>query len=630
MKMRPPMTPLLIIDPYVSVWGRVKETEGWLRTSQLNNEAPRHWTNARNSMLGLVTVDGETWRFLGRNGDNTMVEESVEMNALTTTAVYTGGGIRLTVKYTSPLLAEDLYLSSRPVCYLWLGVESIDGKEHTVTAKLSASEELVLNKAGESRAVSEPVEIAGLTAVRMGNGTQPILGRSGDDLRIDWGYLYLGVQGEGKVGNEVFDNLYAVYAEAPVDKEALFLFAYDDVKSIQYFGENLDAYWKKGGKTIETAMAEAAAEYATLYARCEEFSARLEKEATAAGGEEYAELLVLAYRQVMGAHKLVSGPKGEVFYISKECFSNGCAATVDVTYPSAPLYLYYNTELLKGMIRPVMQFARSDDWEYDFAPHDVGTYPLLNGQTYGPHNLSMQMPVEECGNLILLVNAICEQEGDYTFAKENLDLMEKWSRYLVEYGLDPENQLCTDDFAGHLAHNCNLGLKAIMGMVAYGRILAALERGEEAQAITAKAKEYIAAFLERAVNEDGSYRLAYDRPGTFSLKYNAIWDKLWGTKLLPTAFYDGEMARYKAEALPYGVPLDSRDTYTKSDWELWAACLAENEEDFRTLVHLLWKAYHTSHSRVPMTDWYYADVAAQKGFQNRTVQGGLWMKLLMK
>ncbi len=629
MKMRAPMTPLLIADPYFSVWGRVKERWGW-DWIQLNNSAPQHWTNARNTLVGLVTVDGEKWRFLGQNGDNTMVEESVDMNALTTTAIYTGGGIRLTVKYTSPLLAEDLYLSSRPVCYLWLGVESIDGKEHTVTAKFSCSEELVLNKAGEGRAWSEAVAIDGLTAVRMGNGAQPVLGHSGDDLRIDWGFLYLGVRGQGKVGNEACDNLYAVYAEVPVDKEALFLIGYDDIKSIQYFGENLDAYWKKGGKTIEAAMAEATGEYASLYARCEEFSARLTAEATAAGGEEYAELLTLAYRQVMGAHKLVVAPNGDNLYISKECFSNGCAATVDVTYPSAPLYLYYNTELLKGMLRPVLQFARNEQWEFDFAPHDVGTYPLLNGQTYGPHNPAMQMPVEECGNIILLVNAICEREKNYAFAKENMDLLEPWSRYLVQYGLDPENQLCTDDFAGHLAHNCNLGLKAIMGMVAYGRILSALDRKEEAEAITAKAKEYIAAFLQRAANEDGSYRLAYDRPGTFSLKYNAVWDKVWGTGLLPREFYAGELARYKAEALPYGVPLDSRDTYTKSDWELWAACMAESEEDFRFFVHLLWKSYHTTHSRVPMTDWYYADTATQKGFQNRTVQGALWMKLLMK
>ena len=57
------------------------------------------------------------------------------------------------------------------------------------------------------------------------------------------------------------------------------------------------------------------------------------------------------------------------------------------------------------------------------------------------------------------------------YAREHWDVMTTWADYLCEYGLDPENQLCTDDFAGHLAHNCNLSLKAIMGIAGYSRIL---------------------------------------------------------------------------------------------------------------------------------------------------------------
>ena len=147
-------------------------------------------------------------------------------------------------------------------------------------------------------------------------------------------------------------------------------------------------------------------------------------------------------------------------------------------------------------------------------------------------------------NLHSKVSAICEQDGDYSFAAENLALLEKWNRYLVEYGEDPAHQLCTDDFAGHLAHNCNLSLKAIMGMSGFARILRALGRSDEAAELEAKAREYAESFLRRALNEDGSYRLAYDRPGTFSLKYNAVWDKLWKLDLLPASFYAAEIERY--------------------------------------------------------------------------------------
>lgn len=619
MKMRIPSVPLIAVDPYFSVWSH----------DTLTDRFPTHWTGSRNAMLGTLCVDGERFRFLGLSGHPALPQVSLDMDAMTTTVVYQNDKIRLTARFTSPLLITDLYYASRPVSYLYLSYESVDGQDHTVTAKLSCSEELVLNKAGEGRAYSETQPLTGGTCIRMGNGRQRVLWRCGDDVRIDWGYFYLAVQGEATVGNEAWEDMYAVWAETTLQNSALFAFAYDDIDSILYFNQPLKAYWKKDGKTILEAIDEALAEYDTLAATCKAFSDKLKADATAKGGEQYAELLTLAYRQVMAAHKLVVDEEGNNLYISKECFSNACAATVDVTYPSAPLFLLYNPELLKGMLRPVFRFARSEAWKHDFAPHDVGCYPHVNGQVYGGGDIRWQMPVEECGNMIILTAALTEVEKDATFAAENLDLLEVWHRYLVEYGEDPAHQICTDDFAGHLAHNCNLSLKAIMGMAGYAGILRRLGRTAEAEECMATARKYVDSFLTRAKNPDGSYRLAYDREGTFSLKYNAVWDKVWNTNLFPADFFESEIARYRREARPYGVPLDSRESYTKSDWMLWVACLTGKAEDFTFFVELLWRAYHTMRTRVPMTDWFYTDTSEMVGFRHRTVQGGLFLRLML-
>ncbi len=626
MKLRPPCTPIITIDPYFSVWSE---------QNILQNTVS--WTGAPNTMRGTVFVDGTPWHFLGLGGvGEDLTLENTEIDAFSTTFTYKNDAIRLTVRFTSPVLPDDLYYASRPVAYCHTAWEALDGKAHKVSVKFVVSEELVLDENRQGTALAHPVEIPGMTAIKMGNAVQNPLNRSGDLIGIDWGYLYLAAAGQGVANREALGELYAISVTAELKNEALFLFAYDDIDSIQYFGENLKAYWKKGGKTVEQAIVEAAGEYDALLARCKAFSDKLAADAAAKGSEKYAEMLLLSLRQIMAGHKLVVDGDGEILYISKECGSNGCGATVDITYPSAPMFLLYNTELLKGMIRPVMRYAATEEWKFDYAPHDVGQYPLLNGQVYGVTRENgkveiseyWQMPVEECGNMIVLFAAICDADDGVDFVLPYMETVEKWSKYLIQYGEDPGNQLCTDDFAGHLAHNVNLSIKAIMGIVGYSRILTRLGRNGEAEKLMTTARAYAASVVARAKNADGSYRLAYDQPGTFSLKYNAVWDKLWGTKLFPADFFTGEIARYKKEMLPYGVPLDSREKYTKSDWTLWAACFADNQANFDAIVDPMWQAYNATRTYVPMTDWYYCDTAQYREFRHRTVQGGLFMKLL--
>lgn len=633
MKMRVPALPLITIDPYFSVW-----------SAESVQKNTMHWSSKPNTTCARVTVDGKVFHALGHKPETSkempdMTVENIETDAFSSVISCVTDTVRLTFKFTSPLLVEDLYYASRPVSYCKVLCENLDGKQHNVSVSFIMSEELVLAEKGEGRALADVVDINGVSAIKMGGGDQNVLGRSGDDICIDWGYLYLGVKGEGTVKHTFFDGMYAVSCEASLDSDALFLFAYDDVYSIEYFGEKLTAYWKKDGKTIEEAVEEAANDYDTVMERCNEFSDRIKTQAIAKGGEKYAELLLLSVRQVMAAHKLVKDKEGNNLYISKECWSDGCAATVDVTYPSAPMYLIYNTELLKGMLRPVMRYAYSDEWTPDYAPHDLGFYPLVNGQEYGiirkpdgtvEINADMQMPVEECGNMIILFSAICDADNSTDFVKEHIDTLRDWCKYLIKYGLDPENQLCTDDFAGHMAHNVNLSVKAIMGIAAYSRILTRMGLNDEADSMMEKAREYAKSLLERAANSDGSFRLAYDKPESFSLKYNAVWDRLWKTDIFPESFYSGEISRYIKETLPYGVPLDSREKYTKSDWLLWVATMSCDSDAFSKLVSPLWEAYNTMRTRVPMPDWYYCDTAGSCMFQNRTVQAGLFIRLMFE
>lgn len=642
MKLRAPAFPLITIDPYFSVWSAA---------DKLTDRNTTHWTDRKNvfvtdksvtpeentreiSIMGHLTVDGKKYRFMGGEDNSPiLLQKSVDFDAFSTKYIFNGDGIELTANFISPIIPTDLYLMTRPVSYLELSVRSTDQKHHKTSVSIAVSEQICLDHAGQDKVVISESTIGSKPTIRMGSESQKILWRDGDDVRIDWGYFYL----TGCCGNTssfVKNDMNFVCIEADFEEKMLITFAYDDIRSIKYFGKDLPSYWNKDGETIEEAIDKAFKNYKETVCLCQKFSDRLFHDAVKAGGEKYAELLLLSLRQAIASHKLaMDGDK--LLFISKECFSNGCAATVDVSYPSIPFFLIYNPELVRGMMRPIYDFAESKHWKYDFAPHDIGTFPIAYRQRYALRDWSNrdddylpeeQMPVEECGNMLIMEAMTALASKNFSFAKSHRKHLDTWVKYLIDNGRDPENQLCTDDFAGHLAHNCNLSLKAIMGIASYGIILN--NTGENGEKFLSLARDMAKDWLDRAANADGTYRLAFDKEGSFSMKYNIVWDKLLDLKIMPKGIFESEIAGYKRQIRPYGLPLDSRSEYTKSDWLLWTATLASNKEDFEIFVSTLWNAYNFTPDRVPLTDWYYTNTSTQCWFQHRSVVGGHFIKLL--
>ncbi|MBQ3928325.1 MAG: DUF4965 domain-containing protein [Clostridia bacterium] len=628
MRLRAPSVPLITCNPYFSVWSPA---------DRLNEKNTVHWSGREQIFNGFVTVDGQQYRFMGASDKCPPLKQTgLDITPLSSIYTFEGAGIELTAIFTTPLLLDDPDLFSRPVSYLELIIRPTDFEEHAVTARIEVSEQICLNKAGQYRVRTKDVSTSAFRSVRMGSAAQPVLKHKGDDLRIDYGYFYLSVP-EGIVGafnrETTIDKdplpLTYVFAESSLSDSLLFTFAYDDIYAFSYFGTPVKAWWARNGMTIREAIRLSYRDYEKIVEKCEHFSDKLTLDALRAGGEKYAELLTLAYRQTIGAHELAADPDGEMLFISKENYSGGLTATVDVSYPSIPLFLIYNPELIKGMMRPIYKYAQSEAWPYDFAPHDAGLWPVIDGQIYsGGTKIDGQMPVEECGNMLIMEAVTAMACGDVSFAVDHLDILKQWATYLETNGEDPANQLCTDDFAGHLAHNCNLSLKAIFGLYGLGILLKLNGQDEESVPYIQKAKAMAKSWMERAQKETGGFRLAFDRPDSFSMKYNMVWDKLFGSNLFPKSVIASEVAESLNHINPYGMPLDNRKNYTKSDWLVWTATLADSRDLFDRFVDPLWLAYHVSPSRVPMTDWYDTITSLQVGFQCRTVQGGLFMKLL--
>jgi len=575
-------------------------------------------------------------------------QQSVDLNATQTIYKFKCGKVDLQVTFTSPLLLNNMDVLTRPVSYIAYKVKSNDGKPHDVKVYFGASTTVSVNVPSQE-VTTQKYATSYLSVLKAGTVEQPVLQKKGDDLRIDWGYMYVATPkperslqyitlakeaedsflnnnstSTSEKGRQLMLNTvipFGVITKVPVEK--FVEVGYDELYSVQYFHHNLMPWWKHDGKvTIDNVLTTAATQYATVIQECDQFNRSMYVKAEAAGGKDYAKLCVLAYRQSIAAHSITKSPQGEILFLSKENFSNGSINTVDVTYPSAPLYLVYNPKLMEGMLNGNFYYSESGKFKEDYAAHDLGTYPLANGQTYGEG-----MPVEESGNMIILTAAIAKSEGNASLARKHWATLGKWVNYLVKDGFDPANQLCTDDFAGHLARNANLSMKAIVGIACYARLADQLGYKDIAAKYRKIAEGMVGGWMKLADAGD-HYSLVFEKPDTWSQKYNLVWDKVLGLHLFPQSVYDREIKYYLIKQNKYGLPLDSRKTYTKSDWILWTATLAKSKSDFKDLVAPIYKYAIETPTRVPLSDWHETIDGKQVGFQARSVVGGYFMKML--
>lgn len=647
--LRPPAVPLVTCDPYFSIWSQF---------DKLTDGPTTHWTGREHRLTGLVRVDGNAYRIMGRDPAGLPAMRQTGLRVWPTRTVYTfeGDGVRVALTFMTPLLPDDLMVCARPLTYLTWTVQSTDGQRHDVALYFDADAELTVNNRDQAVVWSREA-VGDLVALRVGSEAQPMVEKRGDDLRIDWGYLYVAADHEeasaslapmswtrgaffrgDALPEDISSRATPVELDAPVlavafdlgsvaaePVERHLLLAYDDVYSIRYFYEDLRPYWRKDGAEAADLLKIGQAQYDDLRKRCVAFDTELVGDLVDAGGDAYAQLGVLSHRQALAAQKLVADANGQLIMMSKENNSNGCIATVDVLYPAAPQMLLFSPTMLKASMQPLLAYAGTDLWQWDSAPHDLGQYPHATGQVYGGNTSAM--PVEESGNMLILMAAVCTVEDNADFAEQYWGTLEEWYHYLVREGLDPAEQLCTDDFAGHLARNANLSVKAIMGIAGFGRLCELTGRDAEAKRAFATARKYAQKWMELA--DDGDhYVLAFGASGTWSQKYNLVWDKLLELDVFPSEVVEREVAYYAGKMNKYGLPLDSRRDYTKLDWEVWTATLANDDADFRRIIDTCALWANETPQRVPMTDWYDTVTGNHTGFKARSVVGGTFIGLL--
>ena len=639
MKKRPVAVPLFTVDPYFSVWSCA---------DKLYNGYTKHWTEKPWPIFAGLYVDGVAHVVAGTDADyktlrNRIHQTDVKITPLSTEYTFENYLAKVKLTFTTPLLLDRLDIMTRPVSYMAYEVEMKKEAEDVQFVFGISAQGCVNSHDQNVQFIKTPYSMS------CGNVVQNPLAESGDRVTIDWGYLHLCDKDAylaeppkmygaiGAIGRTTdtrrmkhtytLNKVYNAHSDAPYlytvksERAGVITLAYDEIKPIEYFYRPLNEYYTKYFNSFEEMVNAAVKEYPEIKKLCDAFDAELMAE-TSKLSETYEYITSLAYRQAIAAHKLVEDEEGNILFLSKEDDSNGCIGTLDVTYPSIPLFLKYNPELVKGMLRPIIKYANSEEWTFDFTPHDVGRYPIANGQVYGNNKMKYQMPVEEAGNMLLCLAAVKNyKNGDTELFDANKELMKGWVNYLLEYGYDPADQLCTDDFAGRLARNCNLSLKAILGIAAYADL-----SGDASYMETAKqwAKNW-----ERDAKADHvGTRLTFDKADSWSMKYNMVWDTLLGYGIFSDEVKKNEIKVYAEKMNRYGVPLDSRAAFTKIDWLMWSTCIWDDKEYFEQVCEAIANMLNETTDRVPMTDWYDTRTAEYLAFINRSVVGGLFINLL--
>jgi len=655
---RPPATPLVVRNPYVSTW---------LAADLLPRHWPTFWNGAIKAMAGIAHIDGTAYVFMGDPGNigSTQTMTQTNLTVTPTKSIFTlqGGGVTLTVTFLSPVEADDIQKLSVPLSYILAEVQSNDGKAHNVSLYFDISGEWAygntsaLIKWGSEQVphakgpgtittftitpnspqvLSEVNDYPSWGTVVWATDNQPNLAiQSGQDTVVRSQFV-----SQGKLNNTMDSNM----PRAIQDRWPVFAFALNmgsvtkqsgqpvtlvlghvREPAVSYLGNPVPPLWRAYWSTWEQMLAETYDNTKKALKRSDKVDINITGDATNAGGTNYAALCALALRQAFGGTELV-GTASQPWLFLKEISSDGNISSVDVVYPCMPVFVYTNPYLLSLLLDPLLAYAETGGWPKVFAEHDIGSsYPNATGHNDGREE---DMPVEESANMLIMTAAYVRfgKKNDVAaYARAHYKILKQWADYLVPNALDPGFQNQTDDFTGFIAHSSNLALKGILGIAAMGQVAMAAGNAADASYYQSQASSYISQWATKSQDASGQHlKLAYDQNGTWSLKYNAFPDKLLGLNLIPAAVLAEEAAWYATKENAFGIPLDNRHLYTKADWEMWTAASTDVAPLRQYFIDALYKFANTSTSRVPFTDLYDTVSDQQVGFQARPVIGGLF------
>ncbi|KAK8159186.1 hypothetical protein IWX90DRAFT_488683 [Phyllosticta citrichinensis] len=653
----PPSFPLAVKNPYLSAWLPGNQA------ANLPSAQPEFWhANALNWSV-IARVDGTTYNLFGVPSpeDDTQSATVVSGSFTSTRSTFdlTAGDASISLEFFSPVSPNNLPRQSLPFSFLtvtasgrngatpsvqvysdiddtWTGQSASSTFNQTTTGathvwQVRSNNQVTYSEVDQMAGWGEAVYAARADSFQSGPAStvrsQFVSSGALTNATSDWS--------SGSVVGLAFD-LGTVSSSA----SAVYAIGYVREDAINYRGTPYTGYYRAANPNTVGAASHFLDIYDDAVSEADSFDAKIRTVGDSSGGSNYTAILELSVRQIFsGIDVTVDGSTLDTsapYAFIKEISSNGNLNTIDIIFPSFPFLYEFAPNLIKLLLNPVLAYLESGAYPNPYMIHDLGThYPNATGHDDG---LDEAMPIEESGNLLILALAYQTATGDTSWASTHATLFKKYADYLVDNGLYPTNQLSTNDGLGAFTNMTNLGVKAAVGLTAYGKLTSQANytaTGQSfAQAIwggNETTSDGLGSEVSSATGQ--SYFTTTYSDSSWFLVFNVYPDMLFDLATFPNATYTATSSFYPSVRGVAGVAIDGAVKWGKTDWQIWTAATVDADAQ-ALFVNDLYALIANGKNTGPFGDryWTAGDSVGEtaEGFRARPTLGAHFAVAVLK
>ncbi|GFF24109.1 uncharacterized protein C16H5.12c [Aspergillus lentulus] len=598
------------------------------RVQTLPFAEPQFWTGQDLGWSIMVRVDGQTYSLMGvkepGEGVQPAVVHTAEYTATHSVFTASAGTVMVTLDFFSPVSPSNYLRQSLPFSYLTVSVSGTSANSVQVFSSIDGrwtgvSEGAVceFDDAGSTAMFSLKVEDATLYAESSDMATwgetifasRPTASSmlsfaSGNGDRVRSQFVKTGGLAAG--GQQCkSEDVVALSHELGVvtgDQKVTFAVGYVRQKAINYLGKAYTGYYRAKYPDTYEAVTYFLDDYSDALSESLILDQKLSTTAKSVAGQKYADIVALSTRQAYGGIDLTipndTLDTSEVLAFIKELSSDGNVNTVDVIMPAFPIYWVMDPDYIRLLLEPMMKYLAAGRWHRPYVIHDMGShYPNAVGHD---DQQAEPMPIEECGNLMVLTLAYVRATGDEAWATQYFDILKGYADYLVENGIDIAEQLSSNDAAGPLANETNLAIKAAVGLKAFGELTGLTQYSN-----IADSRADLLFVQGLGTDEQKThFVLQYpDKPSSWKTPYNLYPDVLLSLGTFAKEVHQMSSTFFRSVRGEYGVPLDSRQDWAKSDWNMWLAGTLDDSTRSE-FIDDLWAFMTNGQHNWPFSDRY--------------------------